>query len=49
VPIRHVKEEDMVQALLEEVARFEEQTKPLDSYLEKEKKKQNKLALTVIK
>ncbi len=38
----------MVQALLEEVERFDEATKPLESYLEKEKHKQQKLALTVI-
>ena len=48
VPIRHVKEAEMVQALLEEVERFHEETPPLDSYLEKEKKKLNKLALTVL-
>ena len=38
----------MVQALLEEVERFEEETKPLESYLEKEKQKQQKLALPVL-
>lgn len=43
VPIRHVKEADMVQALLEEVERFNEETKPLDSFLEKEKQKQKSL------
>jgi len=48
VPIRHVKEADMVEALLEEVARFEEETVPLASYLEKEKKKQAKASLTVL-
>jgi (E)-4-hydroxy-3-methylbut-2-enyl-diphosphate synthase len=48
VPIRHVKEAEMVDALLEEVARFEEETVPLASYLEKEKKKQSKLALPVL-
>src|SRR3984885_1352181 len=48
VPIRHVKEDEMVQALLEEVERFGEETQPLDSYLEKEKQKKNKMALTVI-
>ncbi|HEU5115321.1 MAG TPA: flavodoxin-dependent (E)-4-hydroxy-3-methylbut-2-enyl-diphosphate synthase, partial [Isosphaeraceae bacterium] len=41
VPIRHVKEHEMVQALLEEVERFDEETKPLASFLEKEKQKQN--------
>jgi (E)-4-hydroxy-3-methylbut-2-enyl-diphosphate synthase len=48
VPIRHVKEEDMVQALLEEVERFDEETKPLASFLEKEKQKQQKRALPVL-
>ena len=47
VPIRHVKEDEMVQALLEEVERFDEETRPLESYVEKEKQKQQKLALTV--
>jgi len=48
VPIRHVKEDEMVAALLEEVARFDEQTKPLASFVEKEKQKQQKTALTVL-
>jgi (E)-4-hydroxy-3-methylbut-2-enyl-diphosphate synthase len=48
VPIRHVKEEDMVQALLEEVGRFDEETKPLASFVEKEKQKQQKIALPVL-
>jgi (E)-4-hydroxy-3-methylbut-2-enyl-diphosphate synthase len=48
VPIRHVKEDEMVQALLEEVARFDEETKPLASFVEKEKQKQQKTALTVL-
>jgi (E)-4-hydroxy-3-methylbut-2-enyl-diphosphate synthase len=54
VPIRHVKEEEMVQALLEEVERFHEETRPLASFVEKEKQKQKlreqeqKLALTVL-
>src|SRR4029450_10433739 len=39
VPIRHVKEAEMVQALLEEVERFQEDTPALKSYQEKEKKK----------
>jgi len=43
VPIRHVKEDEMVQALLEEVARFDEETKPLASFVEKEKQKQKSL------
>ena len=38
----------MVQALLEEVERFGEETQPLDSYLEKEKQKRQKMALTVL-
>ena len=37
VPIRHVKEENMVEALLEEVERFEEDTPALKSYQEKNK------------
>jgi (E)-4-hydroxy-3-methylbut-2-enyl-diphosphate synthase len=48
VPIRHVKEDDMVQALLEEVERFDEETKPLASFIEKERQKQQKLALPVL-
>src|SRR5271170_1502950 len=48
VPIRHVREDEMVQALLEEVERFDEETRPLDSYLEKERQKHQKIALTVI-
>ena len=48
VPIRHVKEDEMVQALLEEVERFDEETKPLASFVEKEKQKQQKLALPVL-
>ncbi|MBX6316231.1 MAG: flavodoxin-dependent (E)-4-hydroxy-3-methylbut-2-enyl-diphosphate synthase [Isosphaeraceae bacterium] len=47
VPIRHVQEAEMVQALLEEVERFHEETKPLASYLEKEKQRQ-KSALPVL-
>lgn len=39
VPIRHVTEAEMVEALLEEVARFDEDTPALKSYQEKEKKK----------
>jgi len=46
VPIRHVKEDEMVAALLEEVARFDEETKPLASFVEKEK--QQKTVLTVL-
>jgi (E)-4-hydroxy-3-methylbut-2-enyl-diphosphate synthase len=45
VPIRNVKEEEMVQALLEEVERFEEDTPALKSYQEKPAKKS---ALTVL-
>jgi (E)-4-hydroxy-3-methylbut-2-enyl-diphosphate synthase len=48
VPIRHVKEHEMVQALLEEVERFHEETQPLDSYVEKEKQKKQKMALPVL-
>lgn len=48
VPIRHVKEDEMVAALLEEVARFDEETKPLASFVEKEKQKQQKTALPVL-
>ncbi|MGZ3337701.1 MAG: flavodoxin-dependent (E)-4-hydroxy-3-methylbut-2-enyl-diphosphate synthase, partial [Isosphaeraceae bacterium] len=48
LPIRHVKEDEMVAALLEEVARFDEETKPLASFVEKEKQKQQKTALTVL-
>ncbi len=48
VPIRHVKEDEMVEALLQEVARFDEETRPLESYLEKEKHKQQKNALPVL-
>jgi len=44
VPIRHVKEAEMVEALLEEVRRFDEEVKPLASYLEKEKQKREKAA-----
>jgi (E)-4-hydroxy-3-methylbut-2-enyl-diphosphate synthase len=47
VPIRHVKEAEMVDALWEEVQRFEEETQPLESYLEKQKAKQP-AGLTVI-
>ena len=48
VPIRHVKEDEMVAALLEEVARFDEETKPLAAFVEKEKQKQQKTALPVL-
>ena len=48
VPIRHVKEDEMVQALLEEVERFDEETAPLASYVEKEKQRQKKMALPVL-
>ena len=48
VPIRHVKEDEMVAALLEEVERFDEETKPLASFVEKEKQKQQKTALPVL-
>jgi (E)-4-hydroxy-3-methylbut-2-enyl-diphosphate synthase len=45
VPIRHVKEAEMVQALLEEVERFAEDTPALKPHLEKPAKKS---ALTVL-
>ena len=45
VPIRHVKEAEMVEALLEEVERFAEDTPALKSHQEKEKRKS---ALTVL-
>lgn len=46
VPIRHVQEAEMVDALLEEVARFDEDTPPLKSHTDKEKSR--KQGLTVI-
>jgi (E)-4-hydroxy-3-methylbut-2-enyl-diphosphate synthase len=48
VPIRHVKEADMVQALLEEVDRFDEDTPPLKGYEEKQQKEKAKAVLTVL-
>ncbi len=39
VPIRHVKEADMVEALLEEVGRFAEETPALKSYQDKQNAK----------
>ena len=48
VPIRHVKEAEMVDALWDEVMRFEEDTPPLASFVEKEKQKKAKLTLPVI-
>jgi (E)-4-hydroxy-3-methylbut-2-enyl-diphosphate synthase len=47
VPIRHVKEGEMVQALLEEVERFHEDTPPLKSFQDKQKDKAG-AALTVL-
>jgi (E)-4-hydroxy-3-methylbut-2-enyl-diphosphate synthase len=47
IPIRHVKEAEMVDALWEEVMRFDEETKPLESYLKKQAQ-QEASALTVI-
>ena len=38
----------MVAALLEEVVRFDEETKPLASFVEKEKQKQQKTVLPVL-
>ena len=49
VPIRHVLEADMVQALLEEVERFDEDTPALKGYEEKQQKKEKaKSMLTVL-
>jgi len=48
VPIRHVREDEMVQALLEEVERFDQETRPLDSYVQKEKQKQEKSLLPIV-
>ncbi|WP_165219059.1 flavodoxin-dependent (E)-4-hydroxy-3-methylbut-2-enyl-diphosphate synthase [Aquisphaera insulae] len=48
VPIRQVNEAEMVQALLEEVERFEEETQPLASFVEKEKQRQAKNVLPVL-
>jgi (E)-4-hydroxy-3-methylbut-2-enyl-diphosphate synthase len=49
VPIRNVLEADMVQALWEEVQRFEEDTPPLESYAAKQRQKDSKKqALPVI-
>lgn len=47
VPIRHVKEAEMVQALLEEVERFEEDTPALKSFQDKQKQKE-KVSLPVL-
>ena len=47
VPIRNVKEAEMVEALWQEVQRFEEDTPPLESYVKKQQQQQ-KSALTVI-
>ncbi len=44
VPIRHVKEDEMVEALIQEVERFDEDTPALKSFQEKPKKN----ALTVL-
>lgn len=46
IPIRHVQEAEMVEALLEEVARFDEETPPLKSHADKERSR--KQGLTVI-
>ncbi len=49
VPIRNVLEADMVDALWEEVMRFEEDTPPLESYVTKQQQKEaRKSALPVI-
>jgi (E)-4-hydroxy-3-methylbut-2-enyl-diphosphate synthase len=44
VPIRNVLEANMVDALWEEVMRFDEDTPPLDSYVAKQQKKESKKA-----
>ncbi len=46
IPIRHVKEAEMVDALWDEVQRFEEDTPPLESYTKKQK--QQNAELTVL-
>ncbi|GIW86739.1 MAG: 4-hydroxy-3-methylbut-2-en-1-yl diphosphate synthase (flavodoxin) [Isosphaeraceae bacterium] len=48
VPIRHVRESEMVEALWEEVQRFDQETQPLASFVEKQKQKAQKSNLTVI-
>ncbi len=48
VPIRHVTEAEMVDALWEEVQRFSEETQPLASYVQKQKQKQQKTSLPVL-
>ena len=48
VPIRYVKEHEMVAALLEEVQRFGEATKPLESFVKKEAQKRSKAELPVL-
>ena len=47
VPIRYVEEAEMVDALVEEVERFDEESAPLASFVEKEKSRA-KSALTVL-
>jgi (E)-4-hydroxy-3-methylbut-2-enyl-diphosphate synthase len=47
VPIRYVDEAEMVEALVEEVERFEQESPPLASFVEKEKQRQ-KTALPVL-
>jgi (E)-4-hydroxy-3-methylbut-2-enyl-diphosphate synthase len=48
VPIRRVTEAEMVDALWDEVQRFDEVTAPLDSFLKKEEQKRRKAELTVL-
>ena len=48
VPIRHVQEAEMVDALWQEVLRFDEETPPLESYQKKIQQQEQKAALTVI-
>jgi (E)-4-hydroxy-3-methylbut-2-enyl-diphosphate synthase len=47
VPIRYVDEAEMVEALIEEVERFDQESEPLASFVEKEKQR-NKSALPVL-
>ena len=47
MPIRYVDEAEMVEALVEEVERFEQESEPLASFVEKEKQRQ-KSALPVL-
>lgn len=48
VPIRHVREAEMVEALWQEVLRFGEETQPLASFVEKQRQKNQKTVLPVL-